>query len=190
MLADIDAAEAGPARQLVPGPRAFAKVYADGTFRPAAALYGSEVRDTATGPTIGAYLVEPLDRPGDTTVLVNRGWVPTTGAVPAVAAASAHIEGYVRAPDAAGLFSARDNPAAHRFFTLDPAAIGPALGVADPAAYTLVQLGTPRPGVYPQPATALPRPPNDHLSYALTWFGLAVVALVISFLQFRRMNHA
>jgi surfeit locus 1 family protein len=25
----------------------------------------------------------------------------------------------------------------------------------------------------------LPRPPNDHLSYAITWFGLAAVLLVV-----------
>ena len=175
----------------MPGsPRAFAKVYADGTFRPVAALYGSEVRDTATGPVIGAYLIEPLDRPGAPTILVNRGWVPTNGAVPPVAATTAHVEGYIRTPDAAGLFSARDSPDKRRFFTLDPAAIAPALGVADPAPYTLVQLGTPRPGVYPQPADSLPRPPNDHLSYAFTWFGLAAVALVISLLQFRRLGRA
>ena len=146
------------------------------------------MRDTTAGPVIGAFLIQPLDRPGEPTLLVNRGWVPTNGDVPPVEAASARVEGYVRTPDAPGLFSARDNPAAERFFTLNPASIGPALGIPNPAPLTLVQLGTPRPGVYPQPATALPRPPNDHLSYALTWFGLAAVALVISFLQLRRMR--
>ena len=190
LLAAIDAAEAGPARPLGPDPGAFVKVYTDGTFRPVAALYGSEVRDTATGPTIGAFLLQPLDRPDGPTVLVNRGWVPTNGAVPPVPAAPAHVEGYVRTPDSAGLFSARDDPAGRRFFTLDPAAIGPALGVPGAAPFTLVQLGTPVPGIYPQPATALPRPPNDHLSYAFTWFSLAAVATVISFLQFRRMRRA
>ena len=186
LLADIDAAETAPAQPLPASPGPFEKVYVDGTLRPDAALYGSEVRDTASGPIIGAYLIEPLDRPGAPTILVNRGWVPTNGAVPPVAAAAAHVEGYVRSADTPGLFSARDDPAGRRFFTLDPAAIGPALGVDRPAPFALVQLGTPQPSVYPQPATALPRPPNDHFSYALTWFGLAAVALVISVLQVRK----
>ena len=186
MLASIDAAEAAPAVPLPPDPPAFAKVFADGTVRSTAGLYGSEVRDTPAGPAIGAYLIEALDRPALPTVLVNRGWVPTNGAIPPVTAGAAHLEGYVRRPDQPGLFSAADNPAARRFFTLDPAAIGPALGVPDPAPYTLVELGTPQPGIYPAPATTLPRPPNDHLSYAITWFSLAAVALVISVLQLRR----
>ncbi len=40
-----------------------------------------------------------------------------------------------------GLFSARDNFAARQFYTLDPAVIGPALGAARVAPFTLVRLG-------------------------------------------------
>ncbi len=83
------------------------------------------------------------------------------------------VEGYVRPPDTPGLFSARDDPAARRFYTLNPAAIGAALGLQRVARFTLVALGDPRPGVYPDPARHLPRPANNHLVYAITWFGLA-----------------
>ena len=31
----------------------------------------------------------------------------------------------------------------------------------------------------PEPASALPRPPNDHLNYALTWFGLAASLVAV-----------
>ena len=79
--------------------------------------------------------------------------------------------GYVRPPEHPRWFGATDDPAARRFFALDPAAIGAALGLAEVAPFTLVALG-PAGGV-PEPAQALPRPPNDHLGYAITWFGLA-----------------
>lgn len=190
LLAAIDAAEASSALPLPAGPAEFQKGYAEGTLRPTSGLYGSEVRDLPSGPVIGAYLIEPLDRPGQPTLLVNRGWVPTDGAVPPTPGGAARVEGYVRLPEPAGLFSAKDDPARRRFFSLDPGVIGPALGVSDPAPFTLVALGTPSPGVFPAPATALPRPPNDHLNYAITWFSLAVIAAVISVLQFRRMRRA
>jgi surfeit locus 1 family protein len=45
------------------------------------------------------------------------------------------------------------------------------------APFTLVALGRAEPGVYPMPGEHLPHPPNNHLEYALTWFGLAIVVV-------------
>ena len=59
------------------------------------------------------------------------------------------------------------------FYTLDPRAIGDALGVHNVAPFTLVALGAPAAPDGPVPADTLPRPPNNHLQYAFTWFGLA-----------------
>jgi surfeit locus 1 family protein len=44
--------------------------------------------------------------------------------------------------------------------------------------------------VYPAPATAMPRPPNDHLQYAITWFGLAATLLVIFVIHARKVLSA
>ena len=44
------------------------------------------------------------------------------------------------------------------------------------APFTLVAMGA---GGMPEPATTLPRPPNDHLNYALTWFALALSLLIV-----------
>jgi surfeit locus 1 family protein len=46
-------------------------------------------------------------------------------------------------------------------------------------------LGPAVPGRYPIPAQHLPRPPNNHLQYALTWYGLAG-ALVVTFAAWSR----
>ena len=139
------------------------------------ALYGADVRDGPGGSSaIGAQLIEPLDRPGQDPILVDRGWVPDgqLGAAP-----SGVVTGYVRAPDTPGTFSAADDLAARHFYTLDPAKIGASLGLPRVAPFTLVALGA-ADGL-PSPATALPRPPNDHLNYALTWFGLGASLLVV-----------
>ena len=183
LLAQIDQAESAPAILLPPDPPAFAKVRAEGRLRPdLQALYGSDVRDVPGGTTIGAQLIEPLERPGQDPVLVDLGWLPTgTRAAPAGTA----VEGYMRRPHHPGAFRAPDDPAARRFFTLDPGPIAASLGIARAAPFTLIAMGAAEPGVFPQPAETLPRPPNDHLNYALTWFGLAL-ALVVVFTVYAR----
>ncbi len=49
--------------------------------------------------------------------------------------------------------------------------LSPALGAPNAAPYILVAMGPAGNG--PIPAETLPRPVNNHLQYALTWFGLA-----------------
>jgi surfeit locus 1 family protein len=188
ILAAIDRAEAAPPVPLPAGstpytPAPFTKVSATGTLRgDLAVLYGIDARDGPTGPVMGAYLVEPLERPGAPPLLVDRGWIPSEhGGPPPQPVEQASVQGYVRMPDQPGLFSPEDDPGGRRFYTLNPASIGAAVGLADVAPYTLVVLGPSRQGVLPEPAHALPRPPNNHLEYAITWYGLAVVLVAIFF---------
>ncbi len=179
LLAEIDRAEASPPVPLPADPAPFTKVEASGTLRgDLAALYGVDVRDRPE-PTMGAQLVEPLERPGAPTLLVDLGWIPADhGPPPLEPNRRTVVEGYVRFGDKPGVFSPGDQPGDRRFFTLDPAAIAAALNLADVAPYVLVAMG-PAGGALPEPAHALPRPPNNHLQYAITWYGLAIVLLVI-----------
>lgn len=177
LLAQIDHAEAAPPIPLPPDPPQFAKVRVTGTFHPGLeARYGADVRDLPSGPVFGTQVITPLDRPGQDPVLIDRGWAPLGQALPP---GPDSVDGYIRTPDQPGLFTPRDDPATRQFYTLDPQQIGASLGLPHVAPFTLVALGTVEPGVFPQPATALPRPPNDHLNYALTWFGLAFALLVV-----------
>ncbi len=182
VLADIARAEAAAPTPLGPGqPPPFAKVAVTGRLRAdLAALYGSDVRDTPEGPTLGAFLIEPLVRADGPPVLVERGWVPETRGRPlAEPGQDVTVTGYVHPAETPGWFSASDDPAGRRFFTLDPAAIGSALDLPRIAPFVLVALGPAPPEGYPDPAKHLPRPPNDHLQYAITWYGLAAALVVI-----------
>jgi surfeit locus 1 family protein len=196
ILARIAAAEAGPASPLDPSgppPSSYAKVRATGHFAPGVvALYGADVRDTKFGPVLGADEIAALIRPGGPPLLVDRGWVSTTGNAtpPAPSPGEVSVEGYIRPPDRRGFFSPSDNLATRRFFTLDSLKIGAALGVPSAAPYVLVALGPPGEDGAPIPATHLPRPPNDHLSYAVTWFGLAAALLVMFVIWFRKARRA
>lgn len=177
LLAEIDRGEAAEPVPLGSSPRAFSRVRVTGEFLPATALYGTEVRSTKDGIAMGAQLVQPMRLPDGRTALVVLGWVPVDAARPAPGPAT--VTAYVRPPEYPVRFGAADDPAARQFYALDPIAIGAALGVANPAPFTLVTLGASQPGVFPAPASALPRPVNNHLTYAITWFAFAISALAV-----------
>jgi surfeit locus 1 family protein len=179
ILAEIRAAEQRPGVPLSGHPGPYAKVSVAGVLRPdLAALYGDQVETTAQGLQEGGQLIVPLERGAAPPVLVDLGWVPMSDLHPAsLPAGPTSVAGYLRPPDRPGLFSAPDDVPGRRFYTLDPARIGAALGLKRVAPFTLIVLGKREPGVYPMPAEHLPHPPNNHLEYALTWFGLAAVVI-------------
>lgn len=181
ILTQIATAEAAPPVPLGPDPAPYRKVMVTGRFLfDRVAQFGAEVRDTNKGPIMGFYQIVPLECDGASTILVNRGWIPQKGeAAVDDPTGIVTVTAYVRPADAARWFSAANDQPARLFYTLDPAAIGIAVGIADPAPFTLVALGTPTAGAYPSPAEHLPRPPNNHLSYVITWYGLAVSLAVI-----------
>jgi surfeit locus 1 family protein len=189
LLAQIARAEAAPAVPMPADPEPFTKVRLTGRLRDdLAASYGAEVRDTSAGPQLGTQLIVPLEREDGDVVLVDRGWVPESRPrAIAQPGGAATLEGYVRPGDSAGLFSATDSPATRQFYTLDPAAIGAALGVQRVAPFILVAMGPAPSERFPDPARHLPQPPNDHLSYAITWYGLAVALVVIFVLWARKV---
>jgi surfeit locus 1 family protein len=181
LLAQIDRAEQGRPVPLPPVPTPFEKVAIAGRFRPdLTALYGAEVRDSRNGPVLGGRLIVPLERDGAPPILVDRGWVPLNRSAPLdQPEGETTVVGYIYPAQKSSWFSAPDDPTERHFYTRDPAAIAAALGLPKVAPFTLVALGpTPAAG-YPDPAQHLPRPPNNHLSYAITWYGLAAALLAV-----------
>ncbi len=184
LLAEIDRGEASPAVPLPTDPAPFTRVFVSGHYLDGVARYGAEVRGTASGVAMGSYVVAALAPATGDPILVNRGWAPDA-ADPPMPAGTVRVEGYIRPAEHGASLGAKDDPAARRFFALDPQPIGAALGLDHVAPFTLVALGPP--GGVPEPAQAMPRPPNDHLSYAITWFSLAGI-LVVVFLVFARQT--
>jgi surfeit locus 1 family protein len=193
ILAQIAQAEAAPPMPLPTGPEAsipapFTKVAVTGTLmHNLSALYAAEVRDTRAGPELGALLIEPLQREGAPPLLVDRGWVPIKRSDPVAEPPGAvTIAGYVHQADTPGVFSPHDDLAGRHFYTLDPSAIGATLGLDRVAPFILIAMGPPPPEGLPIPADHLPRPPNNHLQYAITWYGLAAALVVIFTVWVRR----
>ena len=188
LLAEIDRAEGLPPAALSGAPLPFEKVAVVGRLRDdLVAFYGSEVRSTLAGPQLGAQVLTPLERADGPPVMIDRGWMPEHAALPTEPGETT-VVGYVRPAEHSGYFSPGDDPVTRRFWALDPQAIGAALGLKQVAPFTIVALGSADGPL--QPATALPRPPNDHLGYAITWFGLGG-CLVFVFAAFvRRTIHS
>ncbi|WP_428487578.1 SURF1 family protein [Rhodopila sp.] len=181
IMARIAVAEAAPPIPLQPDPQPYTKIAVTGRFRyDLAAQFGAEVRDTSAGPTMGNYQIVPLERADAPPILVDRGWVPQMRQAPLDdPPGQVTVAGYVRPTEKPHWFSPVDDLATRQFYTLDTATIAMALRLPAPLPFTLIALGPASSIEYPVPAQTLPRPPNNHLTYAITWYGLAVALIVI-----------
>lgn len=191
LLAQIARAAAAAPIPLPDSAVLFQRVQVSGRLGAGRLLFGAEVRDTPAGPVLGEQLIVPLLRAEGSPVLVDLGWVPDKAEV-AIPGGVVTVTGFVRPPEQPGWLSATDDPKGRRFYTLDPSAMAAALGLPRVAALTLVATaapaeGTATPGIVPAPVGAPPDLPNNHLSYALTWFGLAGTLVVVFGVWARRV---
>ena len=184
ILARIDAAEHAEPVPFTLRPPDFARLRATGHFSADSVRYGTELRETPAGARLGSRVIQPLHLADGGTVLVDRGWAPDE-VRPPVPEGETTVIGYARPAEAGGWATPADDPGSRHFYAPRPDRMAAALQVGPVAPFLLVALGRPVPGLYPQPAVALPRPANDHLQYALTWYGLGVVLVVMFWLRFR-----
>ena len=125
----------------------------------------------------GSRLISTCRAPDrDEVFLIDRGFVPdAVSARPRVAASSLPLSLMVevRRTPAPGMMS--PPPSEVRFYARDSAAIARALRVDTPSEFTLFALASTNPEVGALQASAPPAAfSNNHLGYALTWFGLAI----------------
>jgi surfeit locus 1 family protein len=152
---------------------------------------GSAVRDDISGPGTWAFL--PARLPSGEIVVINAGFVQNTmqnreqedrAVARLITSAPVMLSGYIRFPEAAGMLTPPENLAKRLWFTRDHLAMARALGWgadAGPVAPFYIDLEQ------PVPASGIPKPgplqvhlKDDHMQYAITWFGLAG-AVVIAF---------
>jgi surfeit locus 1 family protein len=138
-------------------------------------LFGSDTAGSA-----GYHVITPLETDDHRIFLIDRGYVPSAQLSPATRAAGQvggerHVVGLLRWPSAPGLFTPRPDPTHRVWYARDPVAMAKAdgLGLAQPA--IIDADATPNPGGWPRGGQTIVDIPNNHLSYALTWFALAAV---------------
>lgn len=137
-------------------------------------------------------VIAPLDYGNGRYVLVDLGTITETEkarlgpGVPPQATGLRHIEGILRPSEEPGWFTAAPDLKANRWYARDVPAMAAALGLGPVHLYVL-QSDQPDPGGLPRAVPFRPDLPDNHLSYAVTWFSLALVLVVVYLLfAFRR----
>ena len=137
---------------------------------------GSPLRSDVKGP--GYWVFAPARLAGGSTVVVDRGFVPLDRKDAASRAAgvpkgTVDIVGVLRWPEERSTFTPREDENGNVWFVRDPAGMS-ARGRWDAQAPFYVDQESPTPpGGLPKPGRLEVHLPDDHLQYAITWFGLA-----------------
>jgi len=147
------------------------------------------------GSVPGMNLVTPLLRSdGGPTILVDRGWVPLdwTG-TPTGGGEEVVVTGVVRTPPEPGFFVPDNRPENNDWYFLDPVGMARSAGILPFPDYYIYATAE-APAQRPAGDEAAPREeqppyplanewrvdlPNDHMSYAVTWFMLAGALLAV-----------
>lgn len=136
---------------------------------------GSAFRPDVHGP--GYWVFAPTRLADGSIVIVDRGFIPPASKDPASRAAmpsgTVDIVGVMRWPETRGLFIPAAEPANNVWYLRDPAAMAKAHGWANPAPFYIEQESPVPAGGLPLPGKLVVNLPDNHLQYALTWFGLA-----------------
>lgn len=98
------------------------------------------------------------------------------------------IVGAMRWPEQRGSFTPNDEPEKGLWFARDPAAMAVAKHWGTIAPFYIDQEAPPAPGGLPKVGPLRAALPNNHLQYAVTWYGLALVIFVaaVFFVRARR----
>lgn len=167
---------------LQPAHDEFRRVTFVATFedRPEAHVYssGSALRADLTG--VGAFSFAPARLASGQSVVIDRGFVPDgerDRATPPSTEAPAMLTGYLRFPETAGMLTPQAEIAKRLWFVRDHRAMAAAYDWG-PVAPFYIDLET------PMPASGVPKPgplkvhlKDDHMQYAITWFGLAAMVI-------------
>jgi surfeit locus 1 family protein len=137
---------------------------------------------TALGP--GYWVMTPLTLADGTDILINRGFVPIERRDPTTRregqpAGPVEITGLVRMTEPKGSLLQSNDVAADRWYSRDVAAIAQKRGVDAVAPYFIDADATANPGGLPIGGLTVIHFPNNHLVYAITWYGLAAMALAL-----------
>jgi cytochrome oxidase assembly protein ShyY1 len=129
----------------------------------------SALRPDVKGP--GYFVFVPGRLPGGATVVVDAGYVPQLQHPPVTG--TIDIVGVLRWPERAGLFISEHDTSGDTWFVRDHLSMARTRWWGEVAPFYIALES-------PVPASGLPKPGpltvklrNDHLGYAMTWFGLA-----------------
>lgn len=124
---------------------------------------------------------------GGRRVLLDRGFVPVEEARVQRPGGTVAVTGNLHWPDDRNSATPQNDVAGNIWFARDIAQMA---GVLDTEPLLIIAraIDPPEPGLSPLPVS-ISGIPNDHLQYALTWFSLAVIWLVMTLFYIQRPRH-
>ena len=137
---------------------------------------------------VGWFVFAPFVETDGGTVLVNRGFVPDrlkdrARRADPLPTGETTLTGLLRRPEGSNLFTPANNLERNQWFTRDPEAMARVMGLKPdrilPFYIDADATQTP-PGGFPQAGETVIEFPNNHLGYAITWYGLAAAAVTMS----------
>lgn len=159
-------------------------VQAKGRFDLAKSAQIFALAPAGAGQEPGFFVLMPLRLESGGVVLVNRGFVAQSkaggGAWRLKPNETTTITGWLRPPQSRNTFTPADDPGKGQWYTSDPAKIAAALGLTEAAPFVLQQEDAV--GLEDELFRLAPDAsdlPNNHLSYAVTWFGLAAALAIV-----------
>ena len=186
LIAEVASRMSSPAVDLPPmreiqDPEAwnFQPVKLRGTLRNDQAVLVFTGLSDAKGQYSGAgyWVLAPLELATGGTVFVNRGFVPQEQGAQFVGGTATAFSGtgIAQTVELAGLFTPAPDPKGHIDYVRDPTRLAAMDGIKGPVYSLTVDLPAGPPGSLPQGGETEIDFPNNHLGYALTWFGLALL---------------
>lgn len=148
------------------------------TFVNALTVYGS-----------GYWVLTPFEMEDGSIIIINRGFIPMDKKQKVMLTANqikvkVTISGIMRMEEKNGFYPRRNDPAADIWYTRELSAIAKARGLSEVAPYFIDANTAPSIKNTPTPISGLTviTFPNNHLTYAVTWFALAGGILLTSIL--------
>lgn len=125
----------------------------------------------------GFWVMSPFELHDGGIVLINRGYVPRDRPAPKPPTGPTEVTGLLRMTEPGGGFLHHNDPARNRWYSRDVGAIAAACDLQHAAPFFVdadAIAGAGSTG-WPRAGMTVTHFPNNHLSYALTWFALALM---------------
>lgn len=140
----------------------------------------------------GYWVLTPFELAAGGTIFVNRGFVPQAVADDLEALApiveSTELLGIARRAERSGPFTPEPDAGDRIDWVRAPERLALLAGIEGPVAPLYLDLPAGAPGELPQGGETVVEFSNNHLGYAITWFGFAILAPILLVVWLRRQR--
>ena len=139
----------------------------------------------------GYNIFTPLELKNGTVILVDRGWVPAKQKErekrpETLVKGTISITGMLHSGEHQGIFTPENEPDKNLWFWIDIPTVAGFTGKAIENVYVRALAGEGETNSLPIPGKRMIEIRNDHLQYAIIWYSLAVILLVVYVIYVRK----